>query len=107
MKGQVTAVRIEGDRIVQTFGAKGRALAPSFQADHYMYYQGGELSFGKTTMHGADLEIIDAHPKAPFDFFLAQYAKQLTAGYSRTLANKGLVVYMPDSDEAEGKRLMP
>jgi hypothetical protein len=43
---------------------------PSFQAD-YMYYQGGELSFGKTTMHGADLEIIDADPKDPFDFFLA------------------------------------
>ncbi len=48
-------------------------------------------------MHGADLEIIDADLKDPFGFFLAQYAKQLTAGYSRTLANKGLVVYMPDS----------
>lgn len=65
MKGQVTAVRIEGDRIIQTFGSKGRALTPSYKADHYMYYQGGELSFGKTTMHGADLEIIDADPKAP------------------------------------------
>ncbi len=107
MKGQVTAVRLEGDRIVQTFGSKGRALSPSYKADHYMYYQGGELSFGKTTMHGADLEIIDADPKDPFDFFLAQYAKQLTAGYSRTLPDKGLVVYMPDSDEAEGKRLAP
>jgi hypothetical protein len=107
MKGQVTAVRIEGDRIIQTFGTQGRNLTPSLKADHYMYYQGGELSFGKTTMHGADLEIIDADPKDPFDFFLAQYAKQLTAGYSRTLANKGLVVYMPDSDEADGRRLVP
>ena len=107
MKGQVTAVRLEGDRIVQTFGSKGRALTPSYKADHYMYYQGGELSFGKTTMHGADLEIIDADPKDPFDFFLAQYAKQLTAGYSRTLANKGLVVYMPDSDEAGKEQLQP
>jgi hypothetical protein len=107
MKGQVTAVRIEGDRIIQTFGTKGRNLTPSYKADHYMYYQGGELSFGKTTMHGADLEIIDADPKDPFDFFLAQYAKQLTAGYSRTLKNQGLVVYMPDSDEAEGGRLVP
>jgi hypothetical protein len=107
MKGHITAVRIEGDRIVQTFGSKGRALSPSYKADHYMYYKGGELSFGKTTMHGADLEIIDADPKDPFDFFLAQYAKQLTAGYSRTLPDKGLVVYMPDSDEAGGKRLSP
>jgi hypothetical protein len=107
MQGKVTAVRLEGDRIVQIFGGKGRALSPSFKADHYLYYQGGELSFGKSTMHGADLQIIDADPKDPFDFFLEQYAKQLTAGYSRTLPNKGLVVYMPDSDEADGKKLSP
>lgn len=108
MQGKVIAVRIEGDRIVQIFGgSKGRALTPSFKADHYLYYQGGELSFGKSTMHGADLQIIDADPKDPFDFYLAEYAKQLTAGYSRTLPNQGLVVYMPDSDEADGKRLSP
>lgn len=107
MKGRVTAVRLEGGYILQTFGTRGHDLTPSLKADHYMYYQGGELSFGKSTMHGADLEIIDADPKDPFDFYLAQYTKQLTAGYSRTLPSKGLVVYMPDSDEAEGKRLVP
>ncbi|MFL6197748.1 MAG: hypothetical protein ACJ76J_01090 [Thermoanaerobaculia bacterium] len=101
--GRVTSVRIEGDRIVQTFGgpSDGVALKPSFpDAEHYMFFRGGELSFGKLTMHGADLQIIDADPKDPFQFFLSKYARQLIAGESKTLPDKGLVVYMPDFDEA-------
>lgn len=101
MRGRVTAVRIEGDRIVQIYGkGSGKKLHPSIpSAEHYMYYSGGELSFGKLTMHGADLQIIDADPKDPFDFFFTQYARQLVAGTSHTMADKGLTVYMPDSDE--------
>jgi hypothetical protein len=109
IRGRVTAVRIEGDRMIQTFGggAPGKPLSPSIpKARNYMFMSGGTLSFGKLTMNGADLQIIDADPKDPFDFFLSQYAKQLVAGYSRTMPDKGLVVYMPDSDEA-GKPLRP
>jgi hypothetical protein len=110
MRGQVTAARIAGDRVVLTFGGANEhphPLRPSFpKAKNYMYFSGGTLSFGKLTMPAADLQIIDADPKDPFDFFLSQYARQLVAGYSRTLPNKGLVVYMPDSDKT-GKRLKP
>jgi hypothetical protein len=109
IKGRVTGVRIEPDRIVQIFGGgKGHDLSPPFsKAKNYMFYRGGELSFGKITMHGADLQIIDADPKDPFDFFLARYDRQLVAGYSRTLPDKGLVVYMPDSDEVGKGQLKP
>jgi hypothetical protein len=109
IRGRVTAVRLEPDRIVQIFGGgKAHDLSPPFsKAKSYMFYQGGELSFGKITMHGADLQIIDADPKDPFDFFLARYNLQLVAGYSRTLPDKGLVVYMPDSDEIGKGQLAP
>ena len=109
IQGRVTAVRLEPDRIVQIFGGgKGHDLSPPFsKAKNYMFYKGGELSFGKITMHGADLQIIDADPKDPFDFFLAQYSRQLVAGYSRTLSDKGLVVYMPDSNEVGKGQLAP
>lgn len=109
IRGRVTAVRIEGDRMIQIFGggAPGKPLSPSFpKAKNYMFMSGGTLSFGKLTMHGTDLQIIDADPKDPFDFFLSQYARQLVAGYSRTMPDKGLVVYMPDSNET-GKPLEP
>ena len=104
IRGRVTAVRIEGDRMIQTFsgGARGKPLSPSLPKEkNYMFMSGNVLSFGKLTMQEADLQIIDADPKDPFDFFLSQYAKQLVAGYSRTMPDKGLVVYMPDSNETE------
>jgi hypothetical protein len=109
MRGKVSAARIEGDRVVLIFGGGTIAhpLKPSFpKARNYMYLSGGTLSFGKLTMPGTDLQIIDADPRDPFDFFLSQYAKQLVAGYSRTMPNKGLAVFMPDSNKT-GKQLKP
>jgi outer membrane protein OmpA-like peptidoglycan-associated protein len=61
-----------------------------------MYYRGGTLRFGKLTMNDADLKIIDADPKNPFDFSLDHYNAQLVAGTSKNTPNFGLVVYMPD-----------
>jgi hypothetical protein len=103
IRGKVTGVRLENDHIVQIFGnGKGESLKPSIpDAAHYMYYKGGELSFGKLTMHGADLQIIDKDSKDPFQFYFAQYKKQLVAGTSHTLNDGGLVVYMPDADQAK------
>jgi hypothetical protein len=105
IRGKVTAVRLENGRIVQVFGGgpKRRALEPSVKLDNYMYFKGGDLKFGKLTMHDADLEIADKDPKDPFDFFLERFSQQLVAGYSKTLPDKGLVSYMPDSDEV-GKK---
>jgi hypothetical protein len=105
LQGKVTAVRLERDRIVQVFGSgKGESLHPPVKAAHYMFFRGSELSFGKLTMHGAELQIIDKDPKDPFHFFLPQYLKQLVAGTSHTLPDKGLVVYMPDFDQAGNEK---
>ena len=52
--------------------------------------------FGKLTMSDADMQLIDADPSNPFDFFPAHYDKQLIAGYSRNTPRKGLQVFMPD-----------
>jgi len=101
IRGRLTAVRIEKDRIVQIFGGEGKNLTPPDpDAKNYMYYKGGNLRFGKLTMDGADLQIVDADPKDPFFFYLKEYKKQLVAGYSRNTPSLGLVVHMPDFDQA-------
>lgn len=101
IRGHLTAVRIEKDRIVQVFGGKGKDLAPPDpDAKNYLYYKGGNLRFGKLTMDGADLQIVDADPKDPFFFYLKEYKKQLVAGYSRNTPSLGLIVHMPDFDQA-------
>ncbi len=47
-------------------------------------------------MRDTDLEIVDADPRDPFDFFLDHYNEQLVAGYDENLPDKGLLVHMPD-----------
>jgi hypothetical protein len=47
-------------------------------------------------MTDTDMQLIDADPTDPFDFFPDHYKDQLVAGYSKTTATGGLLVYMPD-----------
>jgi hypothetical protein len=99
IRGIVRAVRIEGDRIIQTYGDSRdvKPLSPPEpKAANYMYFRGGTLHFGKLTMTDSDLQIVDADPKDPFDFFLDRYNQQLVAGYSKNTPNYGLIVSMPD-----------
>jgi hypothetical protein len=96
--GRVTAVRLDGDKIVQTYdsGKRTPALTVPVHAQKYIYHRGGTLRFGKLTMHDSDLEIVDDNPQTPFDFFLGDYTSQLVAGYSLITPSRGLIVHMPD-----------
>lgn len=97
IQGRVTAVRLEGDRIVQTFRSRDtKALLPPYKAQNYIYHRGGVLRFGKLTMTDADLEIVDQSPRTPFDFSLPDYNRQLVAGYSKNTPAHGLIVFTPD-----------
>jgi hypothetical protein len=112
IEGKVTAVRIEKDQIVMTYGSGGSAArmpVPDRTANNYMYYLGGTLRFGKLMMLDADLLITELDTADPFRFFLDRYKAQLVAGYSRTLESGGLEVWMRDLDklrdtESEGLR---
>jgi len=97
IEGHATAIRIDGDELVQTFGSIGARpplVPPDTTSGAYMYYKGGTLRFGKLLMLDADMEIVDLRPTGFFSFSLDEYQKQLVAGYERTLANGGLLVYM-------------
>jgi len=111
MSGHLTAVTLEADRIVEKFGPGTRsklALEADRRAKNYLYFRGNLLRFGRLTMTDTDMQLIDADPKDPFDFYPAQYVKQLVAGYSKNTATGALRVYMPDFDEAEaGANLRP
>ena len=71
-------------------------MLPSPSSPNYVYFGGGDIRFGKLTMHDADLQLIDSDPKDPFDFFPARYSAQLVAGYSKNTPAKGLKTFMPD-----------
>jgi hypothetical protein len=96
MRGRITAIRVQDDEIIQTFGKEKAGLAAGSRHCNYIAYRGGVVRFGRLTMIDADMRLIDADPSDPFDFFPDHYNDQLVAGYSKTTASGGLLVYVPD-----------
>lgn len=96
ISGRVTQVRLEGNSIVQVFGAPASYKWIRVQAQNYMAYRGNRLKFGKLTMEDTDMVLIDPDPRDPFDFYLDHYKDQLVAGYTKTTPAFGLRVFMVD-----------
>ena len=92
--GRLTAASIQGDRLVQHFGAPNSP--PVSGSGNFLLFRGGTLRFGKLTMSDTDLQLIDTHPTDAFEFSLPRYKDTLTKGYSKVTATGGLRVFMPD-----------
>jgi hypothetical protein len=113
-EGRLQRVAVTGNRLsLQMAGAATPpprpATLPLPSGRNYLYFFGGTIRFGKLTMSNADMQLIDADPSTPFDFFPAHYEDQLVAGYSRNTRRKGLQVFMPDYSRvrANGSMLKP
>jgi hypothetical protein len=97
IEGHITAIRVDGDELVQTFGTLAEATPltpPDTAATAYMFFRGGTLHFGKLLMLDAEMLIVDLRPTGWFNFDLDMYKDQLVAGYERTLPDLGLEVHM-------------
>jgi len=108
IRGRLSKVTLDGGRLVQLFGDDIRRhrplVLPAPSSKNYIYFGGGDIRFGKLTMHAADLQLIDADPKDVFDFDPARYNTQLVAGYSKNTPSGGLKTYMPDYDDLRRRR---
>jgi hypothetical protein len=96
IQGKVTAVRVQGNDIVQVFGTPQASNFAAKQPGNYLAFRHGDIRFGKLTMHDADLIMIDMDARNPFDFFLEHYQDQLVAGYTKSTPEYGLRVYTRD-----------
>lgn len=96
---KLVEVHVEGDELIQVFDA-GLHLPelklPHPEEKNTMYYKGGTLRMGKLLMVDADMQVVDADPSDPFDFFIDRYNDQLIAGFTRNQSNYGLLVFMRD-----------
>ena len=105
MHGKVTAVRIERDMLVQSFGSGApQPMSPKATAKNYIYWRGGQLAFGKLTMTDADLELVDEDPSDPFDFSVDRWNEQLVAGFSKITADRGLKAHMADYNDLQQRK---
>ncbi len=99
IQGRVTAVRVQGNDIVQVFGKAPGENFVAKQTGNYLALRHGDLRFGKLTMRDSDLIMIDMDPRDPFDFYLDHYQEQLVAGYTKSTLAFGLRVYTRDYDK--------
>jgi hypothetical protein len=107
MRGRLSAAFVRGDELVQIIGEKRNLpelTRPDPKARNYVYFHGSDIRFGKLTMSDADLQLIDADPSDPFDFFPERYKAQLVAGYSKNTPSGGLRTYMPDYGDLKATR---
>lgn len=106
VRGRLAAVRLEGNRLVQTIGSVADSSPPRQSIDptvsNYMLYRGGTLHFGKLFMTNAEMLVRGVDQRDPFDFDNAHYQRQLIAGHSKTLPDLGLEVWMPDAKTLGG-----
>lgn len=101
IRGRLTGIRLEPSGVRQIFGSVDSvsnkpARRRGSTAGNYMYFHGGTLRFGKLTMSGTDLEIVDGDQSNVFDYSLDRYQDHLVAGHSNTTQVDGLIVVMPD-----------
>jgi len=104
ISGRVTAIRLEGNNIVQVFGQPQQQKWMQVQARNYMAYRGNRLQFGKLVMNDTDMVLIDPDPGDPFDFYLDHYKEQLVAGYTQITPAFGLRVFMVDFNKLKSRK---
>ena len=97
--GRLVGVTLLDSALTFHFGGHqpaGDLAVPDRRAVNFMYFRGGTIRFWTLTMTPADLLVVDADPRNPFDFWLARYRLQLVAGVSRNTADGGLITVWPD-----------
>jgi len=99
IRGNLTAVRVVSPDIEEVFGNASEDLQRVEEWRNFLRLSGGVLDFGKLTMNGVDLIMIDISNDPWFDLDLVNYQAQVSAGYSRMTAQSGLQIFMPDRRE--------
>ncbi|MHB1675485.1 MAG: hypothetical protein ACYCSP_14680 [Acidobacteriaceae bacterium] len=104
--GHLQDVNISGSELNLAFGSgkqhdgdrQSAAENPPTTAESYIYFRGGTMKFALLTMSPVDLELVPLKPdrEKSFEFSVDDYYRQLVGGYSKSLPNKGLLVYMAD-----------
>ncbi|AFL89435.1 protein of unknown function (DUF811) [Terriglobus roseus DSM 18391] len=97
--GHITSVTASDSDLTVIYGNAGHDERNLAQWHNFLRLSGGNLDFGKLTMHQVDLTMIDASKDTWFDLDLVNYQAQLVYGTTRMTEKAGLEIYMPDLDK--------
>ena len=93
--GVISGVEVRDHAVRITFAGEPIA-APKSTALNYVFLTGGISRFGAFRMVNTDILILDANPKDPFRFSLADYAARIPASTIMLPDMKSVQITMPD-----------
>ena len=102
--GHITTVNATATDLSVIYGNAGTDEQSLAQWHNFLRLSGGNLDFGKLTMHQVDLTMIDASKDPWFDLDLVNYQAQLVYGTTRMTEKAGLEIYMPDVDNIPAQK---
>lgn len=95
MQASLKAAEIAKDGIVLRFGS-GVPRFTSGERGNYIALRGGQIEYGRDEMFDSNLTMTDSTPADPFEFYLAQYWRQMVAGSIRVTPERALRIRVPD-----------
>lgn len=102
--GHLKSATIVGEELVEIYGdPKPFAPAP-MPAEHYIYFRGGIMQFGRLTMQGVDLELLNQSADESFELSLRDLFRQSLPGYLKNMPDRGLVAYVQSFQDADARR---
>ena len=102
IRGRISDIELHEDELLQIFTSDVQAAAitpPDTGEGNWMFFQDGTLRMGKLFMVRGDMQVVDADPRDPFDFFVDHYNSQLSEGFTRNQPDYGLKVFMRDFND--------
>ncbi len=100
--GKLASIRIQGNEVVEVFGASGTPTFAAKQSGNFIAYRGGMFHLANYSVENTDVILIDMDPRDPFDISIVHYKEQLAAGYIKTTQDLGLRVYARDYNKLHG-----
>jgi hypothetical protein len=101
IRGKLTQVHVVSPDIEEVFGDAAEDVERVELWRNFLSLKGGALTFGKLTMNGVDLIMIDISKDPWFDLDLVNYRAQLSNGYTRVTSESALQIFMPDLREIQ------
>ena len=96
IRGHLTKVRVVNPDLEEVFGEAQDKVESVEEWRNFLRLKGGTIDFGKLTMHGVDIIMIDISKDLWFNLDLTHYHDQLINGFTRVTPDSGLQIFMPD-----------
>lgn len=103
MQARLESATVDRSGIALQFG-NGTPRFTSGERGNYIALRGGNIEYGRDEMFNTKLTMTDSTPADSFEFYLAQYWRQMVAGSIKVMPDQALRIRVPDYSKIKGSQ---